>query len=135
MHTKFTIITAVYNNVENIQHCIDSLNSQTYKNFEHIVIDGNSNDGTLEILHHNKKKITKLISEADKGICDAWNKGLKLANGDVVGFLHSDDFFASDRSLEKIANAFNRNPHLDAVYMDLEYVSKNNIFYTKRKWK
>ena len=135
MPTKFTIITAVYNNAEHIQHCIDSLNSQSYKDFEHIIIDGKSKDGTLEILDSNKDKFVEMVVEPDNGVCDAWNKGLKLATGDVIGFLHSDDFYSSNFCLEKIADAFNADPELDAVYTDLEYVSKNNILNTKRIWK
>jgi glycosyltransferase len=135
MPIKFTIITAVYNNVRHIQHCIDSLNSQTYKNFEHIVIDANSNDGTSEILKANKDKITKLVIEPDKGVCDAWNKGLSLASGNVVGFLHADDFFATNKCLEKMASYFNADTKIDAIYSNVDHVAENDIQTTKRKWK
>lgn len=135
MPVKFTIITAVYNNVRHIQHCIDSLNSQTYKNFEHIVIDANSNDGTSEILKANKDKITKLIIEPDKGVCDAWNKGLSLASGNVIGFLHADDFFATNECLEKMALYFNADSKIDAIYSNVDHVAENDIQITKRKWK
>jgi glycosyltransferase involved in cell wall biosynthesis len=88
---KISIITVVYNNVATIEDAINSVLLQTYNNIEYIIIDGGSNDGTLDILNKYKNRLSKLISEPDKGIYDAMNKGLKIATGEVVGILNSDD--------------------------------------------
>jgi len=104
--TKVSIITVVYNNRNFIETAIKSVLSQTYKNIEYIVIDGGSKDGTKEIIEKFKDKISEFISEPDKGIYDAMNKGLKLATGDIVGILNSDDFYADKFVLEKVAKKF-----------------------------
>jgi len=87
---KVSIITATYNSERNIAECLQSLAGQTYKNIEHIIIDGGSKDKTLDIIK-SAKSVSKYISEPDKGIYDALNKGIQMATGDVIGFLHSDD--------------------------------------------
>lgn len=131
---KISLITATYNSIGTIQHCLNSVHSQTYENTEHIVIDGASTDGTLEILQQNSSKIKYLHSENDNGIYYALNKGILKASGDVIGFLHSDDFFASNNILEIIANEFN-DSNVYAVYGDLNYVDKNQITNITRRWK
>ena len=93
---KITIITASYNSVETIEDCIKSVLNQIYSNIEHIVIDGGSTDGTLDVIKKYKDKITKWISEPDKGIYDAMNKGIKLATGDIIGIFNSDDIYADE---------------------------------------
>ena len=95
---KVSVITAVYNGVHTIEECIKSIMNQTYKDIEHIIIDGRSIDGTLEVIERYKDKIAKVISEPDNGIYDAINKGIGLAIGDVIGVLHSDDFYADNYS-------------------------------------
>ena len=141
---RFSIITATKNNKEGLLRAIECVRSQTYKNVEHIVVDGGSTDGSVEILRQAQgdslltthySLIT--ISEPDNGIYDAINKGIKLATGDVIGLLHSDDLYADENVLEKYAEAFEQSdsrnqpptttdsqPTIDAVYSDLVYVRK-----------
>lgn len=132
---KISIITATYNSAENIGLCLRSIISQSYTNIEHIIIDGNSNDNTLEKIKNYPYKPFKIISEKDDGIYEALNKGIKYATGDIVGFLHSDDFFANSKVIENIAQTFKNNNFIDAVYGDLEYISQKNMTKTIRKWK
>lgn len=131
---KISIITAVYNRVDTIEKSLQSIELQTYKNIEHIIIDGGSNDGTLDLLNQFKKNNSILISEDDFGVYFALNKGLLLASGDIVGFMHSDDFYAHNKVLEEIANIF-EDPSIDAVYGDLVYVRKNKTEKKVRFWR
>ena len=131
---KVSIITAVYNNKTNLQDAIDSVYNQTYKNIEHIIIDGNSNDGTIELIKKNEDKISYWISGNDNGIYDALNKGLELATGDIIGFLHSDDIYASNEIIQTLIHAFKKT-NCDSIYGDLQYVSKNNTNTIIRFWK
>jgi len=121
---KVSILTVVFNNVINIEQCIKSVLGQTYKNLEYIVIDGKSSDGTLDVIKKYEHGISKWISEPDHGVYDAINKGIRMATGDVIGILHSDDFYASDKVIEKMAEAFTRYD-VQSVYGDLVYVSKD----------
>jgi glycosyltransferase involved in cell wall biosynthesis len=95
---------------------------QSYKNIEHLIIDGGSIDNTLEICN-SFSHISKIISESDKGVYDAFNKGLKLATGEIIGFLNADDIFYSEKAVEDIVNAFSNN-EADIVYGNLDYVNK-----------
>lgn len=104
---KISIITATYNSQKNIQDCLQSVANQSHKNIEHIVIDGGSTDDTVELVK-NSQSVTKWISEPDNGIYDALNKGIQLATGDVIGFLHSDDMLGSSTIIESIANSFSQ---------------------------
>ncbi len=131
---KITVITAVLNNKRTILEALESVLSQTYHNVEHIVIDGGSTDGTVEVVRSFGDKIEKFVSEPDEGIYDALNKGLSLATGDVVGFLNSDDVYAHDRVLEKIVRAF-QHENADSVYGDLNYVQRDDITKVVRHWK
>src|SRR4051812_10747997 len=106
MSLQITVITAVKNRARTLGDCLRSVQAQTWKGVEHIVIDGGSTDGTLGVLASDRSRIARLISEPDGGVYDALNKGIRLATGDVVGFLHADDEYASERSLERIARAF-----------------------------
>jgi len=137
---KFSIITAVYNNKKYIEDCINSVISQDYNNIEYIIIDGGSDDGTTEIIYNAKCRIEneivefKFISEKDNGIYEALNKGLKIATGDVIGFLHSDDIFNNEYVISKIAKVF-EDKNTDSVYSDLVYVYKDNPDKVLRYWK
>ena len=115
-----TIITIVFNNVKTIKNAINSVVSQDYQNIEHIVIDNNSNDGTFEAINEFKNEIALIVSEKDDGIYDALNKGLSLANGDIVGFLNSDDVLKKRNTISTIVeNLILHN--VDSVYGDLQY--------------
>ena len=131
---KVSIITAVFNGSETIEDCVKSVASQTYPDVEHIIIDGNSTDGTLDVINRYKDKIARIVSEPDKGIYDALNKGIQLATGEVIGLLHSDDFYAHDRVIEKVADIFMKY-NIDSCYGDLQYVDKNNPDKVIRYWK
>lgn len=129
-----SIITVVYNNNQTVRDSIDSVLSQKYKDIEYIIIDGGSTDGTLDILAKYRSQIAQCISEPDKGIYDAMNKGLKLATGDCIAFLNSDDFYASANAVSSIMKAF-ETMNVDAVYGDIVYVDKHNANKLVRYWK
>ncbi len=118
---KISIITISYNAKVTIEKTLKSVATQSFKNIEHIIIDGGSKDGTLEICK-NYHHIAKITSEPDKGVYDAFNKGLKLATGDIVGFLNADDVYYSNDSVSEIIAAFNQN--IDCIYGDLVYVNE-----------
>jgi glycosyltransferase involved in cell wall biosynthesis len=101
---------------------------------EHLVVDGGSNDGTLDIIRAYDGRISKWISEPDKGIYDAMNKGIRLSSGDVIGFLQSDDVYAHERVVENVVEAFRRF-EVDSVYGDLQYVHKRDLNKVVRNWK
>ncbi|WP_162056429.1 glycosyltransferase family 2 protein [Pontibacter pamirensis] len=131
---KVSIITIVYNSRETIADAIDSVLSQTYTNIEYIVVDGLSTDGTVEIVKGYGDRITKFVSEKDGGLYDAINKGIRMATGDVIGLLHSDDIFYSKESVTALAEAFKVN-NSDSVYADLVYVDRENTGRIIRNWK
>ncbi|MGQ7871160.1 glycosyltransferase family 2 protein [Sunxiuqinia sp. sy24] len=129
---NFSIITATYNSYPAIQDCIDSIAQQTLKP-EHLIIDGQSKDETLTTMK-NSSSVSQYISEPDKGIYDALNKGLRLAQGEIIGLLHSDDLLADATTLEKINQAFEETG-ADVVYGDLVYVDKEDTSKVIRYWK
>lgn len=131
---KVTIITVCFNTADTIEDTVKSVISQDYKNIEHIVIDGGSTDETLEILSRYKNKISRIVSEPDEGIYDAMNKGIRLATGDVVGFLNAGDFYAVETAVSQIVTSLQKND-CEIVYADLEYVAENNPIKVVRKWK
>ncbi|MFA5329313.1 MAG: glycosyltransferase family 2 protein [Prolixibacteraceae bacterium] len=102
---KISIITATYNSLQHLPDVINSIGEQTYANIEYIVIDGGSTDGTVEQLKQSNL-VSQIITEPDQGIYDALNKGIKMATGDIIGFLHSDDLFSSSETLQHIVDAF-----------------------------
>jgi glycosyltransferase len=135
---KISLITACYNNEQTIADTLQSVLSQTYSNLEYLIVDGASTDGTLAIIKEQlatsgRPQAIRLISEPDAGIYDALNKGLALATGDVIGFLHADDVFYDVQVLEHVAAAFAAN-NCDAVYGNLQYVSKENEARVIRNW-
>lgn len=131
---KISVITAVFNGAATIEDTILSVAAQTGVEVEHIVVDGGSTDGTLNVVNKHREKIAKLVSERDRGIYDAMNKGLALASGDVVGFLNADDVFAHPHVLERISSVF-RNASVDACYGDLVYVDPIQMKKITRYWK
>ena len=130
---KISIITVCYNSEKYIKYAIESVINQTYANIEYIIVDGNSKDKTVDIIKSYGNKITKFVSEPDKGIYDAMNKGIKMATGDVVAILNSDDFYANTNVIENIANAFTDNS-IDGIYGDLLVVFRENTDKIKRKY-
>lgn len=130
---KVSIITATYNSAATIHDTLASLESQTYPDIEYIIVDGASKDNTLEVINHNCTRVSKIISEPDRGIYDALNKGIAVATGDIVGFLHSDDLLAYPEAITDLVNIFNIGEY-DAVYADLEYVQQNDISKVVRLW-
>jgi glycosyltransferase involved in cell wall biosynthesis len=133
---KISIITAVFNGEKHIAQTIESVLGQTYANVEYIVIDGGSTDKTVELINRYQDRIQHIVSEQDKGIYDALNKGVALATGDVIGLLHADDLFASEKVLESIANRF-AETGADGLYADLLYIKRESptSFQTVRYWK
>jgi glycosyltransferase len=131
---KISVITAVYNRVATVGHAMASIQAQTYPHVEHIVQDGSSTDGTLDVLTQMAIPSTFVCSEPDKGIYDAINRGIARATGDVVGLMHSDDFYADDCVLECIAEAF-ADPDVDGVYGDLQYVAGEKPHGVVRHWR
>jgi glycosyltransferase len=130
---KVSIITVCYNSADTILDTMNSVASQDYDEVEHIVVDGDSTDGTLAILLSFSGKFC-LISEKDQGIYDAINKGIGVASGDIIGILNSDDMYHDNKILSRVVGEFLAND-VDVVYGDLVYVSKTDIFKTVRYWK
>jgi len=122
---KISIITASFNSSANIAESVASVFKQTHKNIEHIIIDGASKDNTVEIVKSTPNRVSQIISEPDKGIYDALNKGIRIANRDVIGFLHSDDIFAHSETVQQIEKVFQATC-ADGVYGNLAFVNKND---------
>lgn len=131
---KVSIITVVYNNVRTISSAIDAVLAQTYTNKEYIIIDGGSTDGTLELVNSYGSQIDRFISEPDGGIYDAMNKGLSIATGEVIAFLNSDDYYATNQIIEKVVKALETDG-ADAVFGDLNYVDAEHTHLVCRRWR
>lgn len=129
---KVSIITIAYNSAETIEDTIKSIITQDYSNIEYIIIDGGSTDKTLSIVDKFKDSITTIISEPDKGIYDAMNKGVQNATGDIVGILNSDDIYANKKVVTHIVKAIGNK---DSIYADLVYVDRANTDKITRYWK
>lgn len=124
-----SIITASYNSERTIADTIESVLAQTYKDIEYWIIDGASTDKTVEIAKRYEPQFAgsmRIISEPDKGIYDAMNKGIAMATGDIVGMLNSDDFFTADDALATIAETFDRNDDIDAIYGDIHFINEGH---------
>ena len=127
---KITIITVVKNAENTLENCIKSVLSQNYDNLEYIVIDGNSSDRTKEIINKYKNNISRIIIEDDDGIWDAMNKGIKLADGEIIGFLNSDDYYFNN-TLEIVNNYFSKN-NIDFLFGS---VKKYKLMHGYNSWK
>lgn len=130
---KVSVITATYNSSQTIVDTVRSLEGQTYSDIEYIIVDGASKDNTLQVIEQNCSRVSKIISEPDRGIYDALNKGIQAATGDIIGFLHSDDLLAYPQAIADLVNTMQASQS-QAVYADLEYVSKDDISKTVRLW-
>ena len=133
---KITIITATYNSADTLQPCMQSVAVQNYEDLEYVIVDGCSKDDTVSLIKENQMQFANLqwISEPDKGIYDALNKGIAMASGDVIGFVHSDDFLADPTIISQIMAEF-KNEEVQGVYGDLHYIDKNNQNKVIRTWK
>jgi glycosyltransferase involved in cell wall biosynthesis len=132
---KVTIITVAFNSEDTIERAVLSVLNQTYTNIEYIIIDGNSNDNSVNILNKYSHKFFKLISENDEGIYDAMNKGLKLATGDIICFLNSDDIYFNENTIIDVVSEFNNNK-LDIVFGDVVFfkddINKITRYYSSK---
>ena len=131
---KISVVTAVFNRVGTIGQVLAGVQAQTYPRIEHVIQDGGSTDGTLETILSAADERTAIVSAPDCGIYDAINRGIARATGDVIGLMHSDDFFAHDRVLERVAQAFSQ-PDIDGAYGDLDYVSATDPARVIRHWR
>jgi glycosyltransferase involved in cell wall biosynthesis len=131
---KVTIITVTYNSAKFLEDCMNSVFTQDFNNIEYIVVDGGSTDNTVAIIRQHENKITKWISEKDSGMYDAINKGMKMATGDIIGLLNSDDLLASADVISSIVASFQQHK-VDCVYSDLVYVDRFNTKKIIRYWK
>ena len=127
---KLSLITVTYNSCKTLSETLQSVLNQTYSNIEYIIVDGASKDDTVAIIKEYEPKFNgklKWISEPDKGLYDAMNKGIGMATGDVVGILNSDDFFTSNDVLSTVADAFKNPNDPDAIYGDVHYVNDGDL--------
>lgn len=131
---KISIITITYNSAKTLRDTIESVLSQSYPDIEYIIVDGKSKDETCDIVRSYGDRISRFVSEKDNGLYDALNKGIGMATGEVVGFLHSDDIYASTETVKLIAEAFIRFK-VDSVYGDLVYVDQNDTSQIIRFWR
>ena len=129
---KISIVTIVFNNRDNFVKTLNSVRGQSYPNIEYIIIDGESKDGTLDVIKQNEDIISRWISEPDKGIYDAMNKGMKMATGDYLWFLNGGDLIYSENTLKEI---FNLNNEADVFYGDTELIDVEGKSYGRRKLK
>ena len=134
MKKKITIITPTFNSAQTIKLNIQSIQNQSYINWEHLIIDNQSVDNSLEIINKNFDLRRKVLSEKDDGIYDAINKGINIAKGEIISILHSDDMFFDNNTLKEVINKFN-TCKTDIVYGNLIYVRKNDITKILRYWK
>lgn len=131
---KISLITACFNSASTVIDTLKSVSNQTYNNIEHIVIDGGSTDSTMELVSQYGKRVAKSISEKDNGLYDAYNKGLSLATGEIIGFINSDDFYFSDDIIQKVMRVF-EDPSIEACHANLIYVNPVDTKIARRLWK
>lgn len=132
---RVSIVTVCFNSAATIGDTLRSVATQNHSDIEHIVIDGDSTDTTIEVVRRDGAHVAKFVSEPDKGIYDAFNKGLLLATGEVIGFLNSDDFYPRADVISQVARAFADDPELDAIYGDLCYVKQFETDKILRYWR
>lgn len=135
---KVSLITVTYNSALTLADTINSVRDQDYSNIEYIIIDGSSNDGTVKIIKDNLDVVTRWISETDSGLYDAMNKGIKLATGDIVGIINSDDFYHRKDAISKIVEGFSQK-EIQCVFADVRFVKSNNLdktirYYSSKKF-
>ena len=130
---KVSIITCCYNRVNTIRGAIESVLAQDYPNIEYIVIDGASNDGSLEVINEYRDRISVIVSEPDHGMYEAINKGIRLATGDIVALVHSDDFLYDDHVVSDVVKEFERS-QADFLYADGLFVDADNTDRVVRNW-
>jgi glycosyltransferase involved in cell wall biosynthesis len=131
---KITVITVCFNAQKTIVDTILSVAEQGFPDVEYIIVDGGSTDATMELVKSNSARVARCISERDNGLYDAMNKGIQLATGDVIGFLHADDLYADEQVLSRVAAMFN-DMTVDACYGDLVYIAADNAQRTVRTWR
>jgi glycosyltransferase involved in cell wall biosynthesis len=131
---RISVVTVSYNSAATIGDTLRSVAAQTHPDVEHVVIDGGSRDGTQDVVRQQGAHVAQFVSERDRGIYDGMNKGLARATGDVVGFLNSDDMFASPEALASLAAAF-ADEAVDAVYADLVFVDPVDTSHVVRYWR
>jgi glycosyltransferase involved in cell wall biosynthesis len=130
---KISVVTVVLNNVDTIEQTILSVHSQQHGNVEHIIVDGGSTDGTLEIIDRHSEKFSRVLVEPDSGIYDAMNKGISLATGEVVGFLNADDIFENPNILSRVDTTF-EDSSIQGCYAQLVYVRADDLDKVVRFW-
>lgn len=130
---KITVVTVAYNAAATIGDTLRSVAEQTHPDVEHIVVDGASTDGTVEVVRNDGQRVCTLLSEPDRGLYDAMNKGLALARGEVIGFLNADDWYATARTLEKVAAAFDQG--VDIAYGHMALVEPDPPHRVRRLWR
>lgn len=134
---KVSIITVTYQSEKTLKDTLESVLKQTYSNYEHIIVDGKSKDATMQIVKQYEAKYEgklKYISEKDKGIYDAMNKGIQMATGDIIGILNSDDIYAKETVLETIVNTFEQT-NCDGTYANLIFMDAETMTKPQRIWK
>jgi glycosyltransferase involved in cell wall biosynthesis len=132
---KVSIITVCYNAADTLKDTIDSVLEQDYEDVEYILIDGQSTDGTLDLIKSYGDRIDQFISEADKGMYDGLNKGIQMAKGEIIGMLNSDDFYTDEHVVSDMVQAMSSGPGYESGYADLYYVDSKNTNRIIRKWK
>ncbi|MEG1563702.1 MAG: glycosyltransferase family 2 protein [Bacteroides sp.] len=130
---KFSVITVTYNAEKVLEDTIQSVISQTYHHVEYIIVDGASTDGTLTIVERYRDKIYSVISESDKGLYDAMNKGLALATGDYLCFLNAGDSFHEDDTLQQMVHSINEVELPDVIYGETALVNAEGHFLRMRR--
>ncbi|MDP3123160.1 MAG: glycosyltransferase family 2 protein [Thiobacillus sp.] len=131
---KISVITVCFNAMNTIADALASVETQTHADIEHIVVDGASTDGTLDVIKRHGKRVARLVSEPDQGIYDAMNKGLLLATGEIIGFLNADDVYADAGVLERVS-AIMEAEKLDALFGDAEFVSPTRPDRSVRRYR
>ncbi|WP_044874954.1 glycosyltransferase family 2 protein [Pseudomonas sp. LFM046] len=137
---KVSIVTVCYNSASTIRDTIESVFSQSYSDIEYIIVDGGSRDATLSIVDEYRDRINRVVSEPDRGIYDAMNKGIAMANGDIIGILNSDDYFESVDAIEAVVAHARKSPDCEVIFGDVVFVHPDNLekvvrYYSSRHFR